>query len=602
MFATRQRTQSTQTVTYPAPSKGWLASGNLGMGDMQAAEVLDNFFPTAQGAEIRGGLELHATLGAQGVRFLPYNVSVGSTLFASTATEVINITSPASATVAPVATLTGLGSGDWVTTQFSTTGGAFFVAVNGTDHAVYFDGTDLDPLVNETVYNLGYDALSAAFTVGDTVTGGTSGASAEILAIAPSSATAGTLKIGAITAGPFQDNEALTDGATGAATSDIPSGTSTSSSITITGVDTDTLSHVWQYQQRLFFIEKGTLSAWYLPADSIGGAATEIFLGSIFSEGGALLFGVTWSMDSGAGLDDKCVFITDQGEAAVYEGTDPSNANTWRLVGVYKVGVPLDKHATVTVGGDVLIVTKDGIVPLSQAVTKELTGLRLSALSYPIEDAWRDAVEDVTATFPITATLWPEQGRLLVGTPEIEDSRNICFVANAGTGAWARYTGWDVRCSAVFQGGLYVSDGSGEVCKAEVGGDDNGTPYTAAWVPKFTDLGTPNRKFVNHVGLVSRSAAAFDFSAQVFRDYEVGSINMPDAIAEPDNSSAWGSGLWGTMVWGAGGKKIGQFKWKSAGGEGFAVAPCVSMTVFQNATPVVEIVNLQVRFEIGSAI
>jgi hypothetical protein len=305
-------------------------------------------------------------------------------------------------------------------------------------------------------------------------------------------------------------------------------------------------------------------------------------------------------LDSGTGLDDKCIFVTDQGEVAVYEGTDPSSANTWGLVGVYQVGIPLDKHAVFQVGGDLLIMTKEGIVPISQAISKELTGLRLSAISFSIEDAWRSAVAGITANAPITASLWPDKGRLLIGTPEMDQNKDVCFVANAATGAWARYTGWQVRASTVFGGEMYVCDEAGIVCKADVGGDDNGTSYTAVWVPKFSDFGAAGVKMANIVGLTSRSAAAFDFGAQIFANYVVGEITNPSAIPAPASSSAWGSGVWGTMVWGDGGSLVAQQKWRVAYGTGFAIAPAVSITVLQTPTPVVEVINLQLRYEEGA--
>jgi hypothetical protein len=49
-----------------------------------------------------------------------------------------------------------------------------------------------------------------------------------------------------------------------------------------TATDPTTLSYVWAHQRRLFFIKKDSLSAWYLPADSIGGAAVELPLGGVF--------------------------------------------------------------------------------------------------------------------------------------------------------------------------------------------------------------------------------------------------------------------------------------------------------------------------------
>jgi len=70
-------------------------------------------------------------------------------------------------------------------------------------------------LTNEEKY-LDYDAQSANFTVGDTITGGTSGASAVILADSDSGST-GTLSIVEVS-GRFVDNETITGNASGSAT------------------------------------------------------------------------------------------------------------------------------------------------------------------------------------------------------------------------------------------------------------------------------------------------------------------------------------------------------------------------------------------------
>ncbi|MGB7243551.1 MAG: hypothetical protein WBC93_15885, partial [Sulfitobacter sp.] len=80
------------------------------------------------------------------------------------------------------------------------------------------------------------------------------------------------------------------------------------SSPAITGVTTSELSHVWSFANRLFFVRKGTMEAWYLPVDSIGGAASTFSLAGVFKKGGALLFGATWSLDSGDGPNEQCVF------------------------------------------------------------------------------------------------------------------------------------------------------------------------------------------------------------------------------------------------------------------------------------------------------
>lgn len=72
------------------------------------------------------------------------------------------------------------------------------------------------------IFELPYDAQTSNFTVGATLTGGTSGATAIIVADADGGAT-GTLKVIKIT-DTFADNETITDDVTGSATSNIPSG------------------------------------------------------------------------------------------------------------------------------------------------------------------------------------------------------------------------------------------------------------------------------------------------------------------------------------------------------------------------------------------
>lgn len=50
-----------------------------------------------------------------------------------------------------------------------------------------------------------------------------------------------------------------------------------------TGVATNTLTHINVYARRLWFVQENTMKAWYLPVDSIGGAATSIDFASLFN-------------------------------------------------------------------------------------------------------------------------------------------------------------------------------------------------------------------------------------------------------------------------------------------------------------------------------
>ena len=125
-------------------------------------------------------------------------------------------------------------------------------------------------------------------------------------------------------------------------------------------------------------------------------------------------------MDAGDGVDDKCVFVSDLGEVAIYEGPDPSNADPetdtepWRLVGRYDITEPLGKNAHMRAGGDLLIATVDGIVPISEAIRKDVAALSLSAVSRPIEPDWKKEARARLGDSPWELLKWPDRNMAIV--------------------------------------------------------------------------------------------------------------------------------------------------------------------------------------------
>lgn len=588
---------------FPSPIRGWETSGNLAEARTDAAERLDNLFPTAEGAEVRAGSQKHATASGAAIRLFRFLYGDVSELFVSTDTTVEAVLTPADIDTAETPILKGHSSGDWATTQFETGGGTYMVAVNGTDNAFYYDGTSAQPIVDTAVNDLAYDALTGEFAIGQTVTGGASGATATIVGIAPATATAGVLKVGTIT-GTFSDDEALTDPVSGAATSNIPSGTSEASAVAITGIETAKLSQVWLWGERQFFIEEGTMNAWYLPAESIGGAAVRLPLGPVFKKGGQLLFGANWSVDSGAGLDDKCVFVTDQGEVAVYGGTDPANADTWGIEGVYELGKPVSKHGSFSLGGELMIVTDDGIFPLSEAIFTSREELGFRALTRPIEADWQRYISQRSNQDPVNLAVWQSKGALYVSAPQSVDGLPATYVCNTRLRRWCRYLGWDMDCAVVVDNALYFANSDGDVFRGEQGGTDNGAAYTCHYVPKLNAMGTTAIKHASQVALIYRAPEKVTFAARIASDFQQKALPNPSPTSEPNGVTAWGDGsTWGDgSVWGATIELTGRQDWKSAGGRGLHLAPTISMTVNQTSRPSIEIIASMVRYERGSPI
>lgn len=374
----------------------------------------------------------------------------------------------------------------------------------------------------------------------------------------------------------------------------------------ITGVTTSDLSHVWLHKNRLWFVEGGTQVAWYLPVDSVGGAAADFSLAGVFQLGGALLFGATWSQDSGSGMDDRQVFVSDQGEVAVYQGTDPSNASAWSLVGVYRMGKPLGKNAHVKAGGDLLVATDLGLVALSAVVSKDPAALEMTAVSDPIRESWQYQATRYSEASPWNLTKWSAEGMLFVGMPE---GRGQTFVANLNSGAWAQYTGWDPQCSVVFNDVLYYGSEDGNIYQAERGGTDNGTAYTAKLAYAPQDFGNgATFKTVGALQAIFAASSTFNPQLSASSDYSVSFPSPPAAATDVGvEASTWDSGEWDSAIWDGDSPSFVNLPiistgWVPVGRNGGTISPQIQITVSSEATPNIELLRVDALVSAGAAV
>jgi hypothetical protein len=378
------------------------------------------------------------------------------------------------------------------------------------------------------------------------------------------------------------------------------------SSPAITGVTTSDLSAVWAHGRRLWFIEGGTLSAWYLPVDSVGGAAAEFLLSGVFRRGGELLFGTTWSLDSGSGMDDKCIFVSSLGEIAVYSGTDPSSVSTWSLDGVYDVDGALSKTAFYHVGGVPVILTKAGAVSMTEVIKKDRAEQSLYHITIPIEDQW---VAELKTRDPEEwkAVKWTDGEMILYVTPKsgINDTAQY-FVANLETGAFARWINYDLTCGTEHGTLCYVGTSDGIVYQIENGGSDNGDPYTCTCVMNFDDLNAPDATKTlrqARANLITLNDVNIKLSAST--DYSVSLPSAPNSIPEFSGPDAWDSGLWDTAIWSASLESAytpSTTMWKSIGRTGFNHALQFQQTFGVTPDHYCELISITCVFEIGGMV
>ncbi|TPK70204.1 hypothetical protein FJ930_19750 [Mesorhizobium sp. B2-4-15] len=367
-------------------------------------------------------------------------------------------------------------------------------------------------------------------------------------------------------------------------------------------INTNQLSFIWAYKNRQFFVQKNTLNVWFLPVDSISGTATVYSLAGVFQRGGSVLCGGTWSLETGGGIDDKCVIISDRGEVAVFQGTNPADPTAWSIVGRYDMSPPRGPRALMQAGGDLLIGMDDGIVPISQAIQKDAAALALISVTRAIEPDWRREVA-ARSVLPWELLKWPTFNMGIVALPADAGQDKKVFVVNLQTGAWADYTGWDARCLVLHEGWAYFGTSDGKVMQCEVGGNDDGMPYTCTYVGLFDHMKRVARTKILHMArTVFLASRKFIPKLSVSTNYQVTLPSAPPSTPNDVTFDAWDSGLWDVAVWDAGSVKTVSTKWTSIGQSGFIVAPQVQVTCGVTPTPDAELVAIDMTFETGAVV
>lgn len=349
----------------------------------------------------------------------------------------------------------------------------------------------------------------------------------------------------------------------------------TSGAHEITGADSRNLTQLWAYNSRVFAIEKDTMNAWYGATNAISGAFVKLPLAGVFNNGGNLMFGSTWSSDSGEGLDDRCVFVTDRGEAAVYTG-NPADSNSWTLKGVYEIGRPLHKNFHTHLSGDLLIGTDIGLITMSAAVQKDKSELKISALSYAIGNLWEHEISRGVDTSEWRMVKWDYRNMLLISLPPTEAREDMCFALNTETGAWSIFTGWHFFSAAVMDDRLFILakeaedlpdlggvprlyEGyevwtSGLDRHREYASNIYGVPITGKLVLPFDNMGIPaKKKQLHYMQHIWTHRQPLQVRGSVAKDYEIrfptAALSSERVVGGTQTLTEWEEAVWDDDEW-----------------------------------------------------
>ena len=540
-----RRSQKSRTVSITAPVSGWNARDPLAEMQPTDAVILDNFFCTPFDVVLRSGCSSYAT-GISGTvnTLTSYSPPASSArrLFAFAGANVYDISASGAVGTPAVA---GISSDKCQVVNFGTAGGNFLVAVNGLDLPLVFNGT------------VWTNAFSSAFNTAVTsIT--SSGTTATVTMANPHNLKTGmSVTVAGFTPAGYNGTYVVT--ITGASTftytltsalgvTTVTGTIAPTLNLTITGVDPTLFANVTAFKARLWFIEKNSLRAWYMPTLSIGGAAQVFDFSSIFTSGGYLVAMGDWSLDAGQGMDDYAVFVTSEGQVAVYKGTDPANASTWGLVGVYSVGSPIGRRCFTKYAGDLTLIGQDGLSPLSKSLMSSRVNTH-EALTDKIQHVVSDYVSNYGDNFGWETVIYPKENMLLVNVPA-STTLSYQLVMNTITGAWSRYTGWNAACFELHKDTLYFGTAGG-VCRAWDTTSDGGNNINFEALQSFNYMGrNTQQKQVQMVRPLLSTNGTPSFLLGVNVDFDKSlPAGVPTFSSPSLTSGVWGNGTWSISTW-----------------------------------------------------
>ena len=463
-----------------------------------------------------------------------YTTTAGYKLFAAAGTDIWETTTNPATKV-----FSGITSDKLQSVNITNTAGKFLVACNGVDPVMIYDGsawfyvaTTTTAATISTITHVGAVATLTTATAHGLVTG-----NRVTISGASSSEYNGTYVITVTGANTFTYTMASTPALNATVVGSY-------TTIGITGVNSNTFINVNLFKNRLYFTQKDTLSCWYLPVDSIGGAASPLYFGSIARNSGYLQAMGTWTLDAGQGADDYAVFVTSMGEVIVYNGTDPSSATTWALKGVWQLGQTFNRRCFFKWSGDLLLLTQDGLVPLASALQSSRLDPRVNLtdkIYYPISQA----ATLYYAQFGWQIQYFASENMLILNIPIPNGMEQ--YVMHTITKSWARFTNIQGYCWEVSGNSDMHFGSNGYVANFYISNsdDDNNITATAQQAYSYFDNPGQLKRFTMVRPILQSTGGVPSVLCGISVDFDTQS--QLGAVSFNPNTQT--EGIWDTAKW-----------------------------------------------------
>lgn len=555
-----------QTSSVSAPTGGWNARDSIAAMPPLDAVSLVNFYPTPTFVQIRRGYTKFSTgIAGQVNTLMTYAGLNDQKLFAAAGTTLYNCDAPIAV---PIATIE---NDQLQYVNFSNQGGNYVVACNGEETIVYSATTNRwvkmagtnTPSVMNTITHVGTEATVNCATPHGLVTGNW----ISITGCTPNEYN-GEYQVQVVDADTFRYTMSSTP-----ATDAIVVGAYTVIFGSF-GADPRKFIQVNLFKNRLYFVEKDTLNAWYLPLDSISGELKPLYFGGIATQGGVLMAMGTWTLDAGQGADDYAVWVTSMGEVIVYNGTDPNDPAAWALKGVWQFGYVFSHRCFYKYGGDLLLLSQDGLIPL----TGSLQSSRLDPRVFITDKIYYEIAQQVQ--FNSERVGWQilyyaKPNMLLLNIPDANGTKQ--FVMHNISKAWASFEGINANCWELKYDICYFG-GDGYVGQFWESGSDDGQLISATCQQAYSyfDMVGQQKRFTMVRPTFFIDAGVPAYYAAINVDFQSNDY-IGNVVFNPDFTSVgiWDVAIWDQSVWG--GSFTPYSAWSGVQGIGYAAGVNISI-------------------------
>ena len=498
--------QDVVTHAIPSPTDGWDALSPLALMDPKRAPILINWVPRPGWVELRAGYIPWAVCSSLPVETIMVYRGLGNQqMFAASSGIIYNVTNQ----YTPTSVVTGLSNARWQYVNFTSAGGVKVIqCANGQDPIQQYDGTTWLPF-------------------------------------------------------------------NGAVNASQPSGFNPVNPLAGTALASYTVRSIYAQKQRLWYLlnnalgQPSTIVAFQASGTIEGQINGSQDLGLLWTQGGYLIAMADWTIDGGNGPQDYVVFLSSRGQASIYQGTDPTSATAWSLVGTFQLPPPIGQRCVTSLGSDVGVITQQGVIPLSSALPFDPSADRSAAITSRIQNAMAQAANSYNQNFGWQLISFPLQTLLILNVPIATNSSQVQYVMNALTGAWCQFNGWNANCFEIYNDNLFWGGNNGYVNQGYIGGSDFFENISADMQCAFNYFDDPGRiKRMTLVQPLLTAQGAITPFMTVDYDFTANTTSAP--VSTFSGGALWDVALWDVALWPSGTTNV--ISWYSVEAIGHALA------------------------------